>query len=332
MISGTAQADVAVLVVSALKGEFEAGFMGPNGRTKEHVLLARSLGITQLIVAVNKMDGVGWDKARFEEVAGLVGTYLKQMDYKSDSFRFVPLSGLGGANLLENNEEKLKSWYTGPTLVQAIDMFKPAKRNIEKPFRLSITDVYKSPTLGVALGGKIETGVVGVGDKLLVMPLNEICTVKGILTHQKTTKYAVAGDNVDIGTVGQEISFFRVGNYLCDPQHPIKVTKKFRAQILIFATVLPLTKGYQFVLHTQSTSEPAVLSRLISVLDKTSGEVQLRRPRVLGEKQTAMVEITTQHALCLELYADYRKLGSITLRDQGQTIAAGLVTHITQPK
>lgn len=341
MISGTAQADVAILVISTKRGEFEAG-IADHGQTREHILLARTLGVTQLIVAVNKMDTVDWAQERFEEIKKSASQFLHQHAGfpRSAVLAFVPCSGLGGINILPSSAAhttlpaELSRWYSGPSLIDAIDSFKPIKRAMDKPFRLCVTDVYKSQMQGVAVGGKIESGIVAVGDQLLVMPSEELIAVKSVLFHHQTVNWSVAGDNVDLGIVqkGVDTASLRLGDVLCDPEHPIVATTRFRAQVIVFFPPTPITKGYQAVLYTQSTSEPAVISRLVSVLDKTSGAVLKKHPRCLDNQVTAVVEITTQRPVCLELYKDYRRLGSITLRDQGSTIAAGIVVQLIRKK
>ncbi|PIO27823.1 hypothetical protein AB205_0148930 [Aquarana catesbeiana] len=179
MITGAAQADVAALVVDASRGEFEAGFEA-GGQTREHALLVRSLGVTQLAVAVNKMDQVNWQQDRFREVTSKLGHFLKQAGFKDSDVFYVPTSGLSGENLAKCSQiPDLTSWYKGPCLIDQIDSFKAPQRSTDKPFRLCASDVFKDQGSGFCVTGKIEAGYIQTGDRILAMPPNETCTVKG---------------------------------------------------------------------------------------------------------------------------------------------------------
>lgn len=326
MITGAAQADVGVLVVNATKGEFERGFKS-DGQTKEHTLLARSLGVEQLIVAVNKMDTVGWAQSRFDYIKMELEVFLRQAGYSKRNVRFVPISGMKGDNIVELNVKRLQEWYTGPTLVQSIEQFEPVARDHDKPFRMTISDVYQDERLGLAVGGKVEAGVLAGRDKLLVMPIGEICTVKNISRHGERVDWASAGDNVDVGLLDIDPHSLMVGSVLCDPQHPISVCDRVRGRIVVFNVTYPITKGYGVVLHTQSINESAHISKLVSLLDR-SGDVKKRRPRCISDKSTAVVEIRFDRPVCLELFSKYRALGRFTLRDRGRTIACGVVEKL----
>ncbi|KAG8444585.1 hypothetical protein GDO86_009666 [Hymenochirus boettgeri] len=179
MITGAAQADVGILVVDASRGEFEAGFEA-GGQTREHALLVRSLGVTQLAVAVNKMDQVNWQQERFIEVTSKLRHFLKQAGFKESDVAYIPTSGLSGENLIKKSQiSDLTSWYKGPYLLEQIDSFKAPQRSVDNPFGFSASDVFKDQGSGFCVTGKIEAGFVQIGDRLLVMPPNETCTIKG---------------------------------------------------------------------------------------------------------------------------------------------------------
>ncbi|KAM7340751.1 hypothetical protein ACRRTK_001366 [Alexandromys fortis] len=335
MITGAAQADVAVLVVDASRGEFEAGFE-TGGQTREHGLLVRSLGVTQLAVAVNKMD-------------------------QESDVAFIPTSGLSGENLITRSQSsELTTWYKGSCLLEQIDSFKPPQRSIDKPFRLCVSDVFKDQGSGFCVTGKIEAGYVQTGDRLLAMPPNETCTAKGITLHDEPVDWAAAGDHVSLTVVGMDIIKINVGCIFCGPKEPIKACTRFRARILIFNIEVPITKGFPWkreqkalqpakvypecrinakehlasggwvLLHYQTVSEPAVIKRLISVLNKSTGEVTKKKPKLLTKGQNALVELQTQRPVALELYKDFKELGRFMLRYSGSTIAAGVVTEIKE--
>ncbi|XP_005361006.1 HBS1-like protein isoform X1 [Microtus ochrogaster] len=330
MITGAAQADVAVLVVDASRGEFEAGFE-TGGQTREHGLLVRSLGVTQLAVAVNKMDQVNWQQERFQEITGKLGHFLKQAGFKESDVAFIPTSGLSGENLITRSQStELTTWYKGSCLLEQIDSFKPPQRSIDKPFRLCVSDVFKDQGSGFCVTGKIEAGYVQTGDRLLAMPPNETCTAKGITLHDEPVDWAAAGDHVSLTVVGMDIIKINVGCIFCGPKEPIKACTRFRARILIFNIEVPITKGFPVLLHYQTVSEPAVIKRLISVLNKSTGEVTKKKPKLLTKGQNALVELQTQRPVALELYKDFKELGRFMLRYSGSTIAAGVVTEIKE--
>uniref|UniRef100_A0A8C6IEQ0 Hbs1-like (S. cerevisiae) n=1 Tax=Mus spicilegus TaxID=10103 RepID=A0A8C6IEQ0_MUSSI len=330
MITGAAQADVAVLVVDASRGEFEAGFE-TGGQTREHGLLVRSLGVTQLAVAVNKMDQVNWQQERFQEITGKLGHFLKQAGFKESDVAFIPTSGLSGENLTARSQSSdLTTWYKGMCLLEQIDSFKPPQRSIDKPFRLCVSDVFKDQGSGFCVTGKIEAGYIQTGDRLLAMPPNETCTAKGITLHDEPVDWAAAGDHVNLTLVGMDIIKINVGCIFCGPKEPIKACTRFRARILVFNIEVPITKGFPVLLHYQTVSEPAVIKRLISVLSKSTGEVTKKKPKLLTKGQNALVELQTQRPVALELYKDFKELGRFMLRYGGSTVAAGVVTEIKE--
>ncbi|XP_041660710.1 HBS1-like protein isoform X1 [Cheilinus undulatus] len=330
MITGAAQADVAVLVVDASRGEFEAGFEA-GGQTREHALLVRSLGVTQLAVAVNKMDQVNWQQERFQEITSKLGHFLKQAGFKDSDVFYIPTSGLSGENLTTRSSvSELTSWFSGPSLLEQIDAFKAPQRSVDKPFRLCVSDVFKDQGSGFCVTGKIEAGYIQTGDRILAMPPNETCTVKGITLHDEALDWAAAGDHVSLTVTGMDIIKINVGCVFCNPKEPIRVCTRFRARVLLFNIEVPITQGFPVLLHYQTVSEPATIRKLISVLHKSSGEVLKKKPKCLSKGMNAVVEIQTQRPVSLELYKDYKELGRFMLRYVGSTIAAGVVTEIKE--
>ncbi|CAK4621102.1 hypothetical protein LEN26_014384 [Aphanomyces euteiches] len=327
MIAGASQADVAVLVVPAATGEFEASFER-DGQTKEHTLLVRSLGVSQLVVAVNKMDAVNWSQSRFQYIQTTLQTFLSQSGFKLDQLTFVPVSGLSGGNLMTSIDSPDGSWYSGPTLVAAIDGFAPPQRPISKAFRFGISDISKSMSLGQTVTGRIYTGAVAQGDTVLMMPGGIRATIKGIELNGLSVAAASAGDNVDMGIVGIDPSALSVGNILCSVVSPIRMVQRFEAQIMTMPAVeVPLVKGTCLTFHIHSIDEPVHVTRLVSTLKK-SGEVDKKKPRCITRNSSAVVQVTCQRPICLELFAEFRQLGRFTLRDRGVTLAAGIVTEV----
>nr|WRK57540.1 Hbs1 protein [Recilia dorsalis] len=328
MITGAAQADVALLVVDATRGEFETGFES-GGQTREHALLVRSLGVSQIAVAINKLDTVDWNENRFLEIASKLNVFLKQAGFRDKDVTFVPCSGLTGENLITRpTEPALAQWYTGPCLLEVIDKFKVPERPVAKPLRISVNDVFKGTGSGFCVAGRVETGMVQAGDKLLVLPQNEVATVKAISIEEVSTPTAFAGDSMSLTIANYDQQNMAVGYVLCDPTSPVPVTAKFEARIVVFNITVPITKGFSVVLHQQSLAEPAVITKLVAQLHKSSGEVVKRRPRCLTKNSSALVVLETSRPVCVELYRDVKELGRFMLRVGGATIAAGLITKV----
>lgn len=328
MISGAGQADVALLVVDATRGEFETGF-DLGGQTREHAILVRSLGVSQLAVVVNKMDTVNWSETRFSEISQKLGIFLKQAGFRESDVMYVPCSGITGQNLVqEPTENELLKWYTGPCLIDVIDNFRAPERPVTKPFRLSINDIFKGTGSAFCVSGKIETGSLSAGDRILICPTREQAIVKAIALDEMPSQMVYAGDQVSVTLSGVEMQNVAVGYILCDPIRPVPIASKFEARIVIFNVTIPITRGFSVVLHHQSLVEPAVISKIIAQLHKSTGEIVKKHPRCLGNNSSASVEISTSRPIALELYCDCKELGRIMLRTGGVTIAAGLITRI----
>ncbi|XP_068972289.1 protein HBS1 isoform X2 [Bombus flavifrons] len=326
MIIGATQADVALLVVDATRGEFETGF-DSGGQTREHALLLRSLGISQLTVVINKLDTVDWSKERFDEIVSKMSVFLKQAGFK-DNVTFVPCSGLSGENILTKPKEPLSNWYTGPTLVNVINNFKCPERHIDKPFRFSVNDIFKGTGSGFCVSGHVETGMVALGDKVLVLPRNETAVIKGLQIDEVSITNAFAGDQVSLILSGIDQQNVGIGDIICNPQNPVPVTTRFQAHVVVFAVKIPIMKGLPVIIHQQSLVQPAVITKLVAQLHRSTGEIIKKKPRCLPKNSSAIIEITTQNSVCMELYKDIKQLGRIMLRVEGTTIAAGLITKI----
>ncbi|KAG4072217.1 hypothetical protein HA402_007627 [Bradysia odoriphaga] len=328
MISGATQADVALLVVDGTRGEFETGFE-QGGQTREHAMLVKSLGISQLGVVVNKLDTVNWSKERFDEIVSKLSVFLRKTGFKDDDITYIPCSGLTGENLVNPpSDSELVSWYNGPTLIQVIDKFKMPERSIDKPFRMSVSDIYKGTSSGFCVYGRIETGVLRTNDKILVCPLKEQAVVKGITIDDMARTSVFAGDHVAVTLSGVDVSNMSVGCILCDISNPIPMTQRIRARIIVLNIKVPITIGTPVLLHQQSLIEPAAIVKLNAQLNKTTVEVIKKNPRCLGSNSHAVVEIETTKAICIERYDDCKELGRVMLRVGGVTIAAGVVMNI----
>lgn len=328
MITGATQADVALLVVDATRGEFETGFES-GGQTREHALLVRSLGVNQLGVVINKLDTVAWSESRFLEITQKLGTFLKQAGFRESDIVYVPCSGLTGENLVvSSQEDALTAWYKGPCLLDVIDNFKCPERPISKALRMSVNDIYKSTGSGFCVSGRVETGIIEAGDKVLVLPQNEGALVKAVYMDEANVGTGYAGDTVSVTLSNFDLQNISVGHILSEVSSPCPVSSKFEARIVVFNITTPITIGYPVVLHQQSLVESSVITRLLSQVHKTTGEVLKKKPRCLTKNISALVVIETSRPICVELYRDVKELGRFMLRVSGITIAAGLVTKI----
>lgn len=330
MITGAASADAAILVVDATNGEFEAGF-DVGGQTREHAMLVRSLGISQLVVSVNKLDNVNWSKERYNEVVNKLRTFLKQAGFKEADLKFIPCCGLSGENLItKSSQPLLTSWYSGPCLIDVIDSFKAPAKPITKPFRLAVADIFKGLVSGVSVSGRIEAGYIAEGQKLLIMPSNETCVVKSISVDDEKATQAFAGDNVILVLWNTEVSNLAIGSILCDTIHPpCPVCTSFEAKVVIFNTIkIPITPGMPVVIHFNNTSEQAVIKKLVSQLSRSTGQVERKHPRCLVKNTSGVIRIQVSRPICVEVHKDCKELGRFMLRYSGDTIAAGLIDRI----
>lgn len=327
MIGGAVQADAAVLVIEASIGGFEKAFED-GGQTKEHAILLKSLGVHRVIVAVNKMDMVGWDHERFDVISRKVGKFLLKTGFKEKNIVCIPCSGLLGDNILKRSENL--PWFEGQVLVEAIDRIKAPSRDVDSAFRMTVSDIYKSSGLGITVGGTISSGALITGEQLYLMPLKQGVTVKGIQNMQREKlSIALAGDNVEVGIAGvEEIENISVGNVLCDAENCIQVSQRFQAKIVILSTELPIIKGEEVVLFLQHLNLDAYITDLISFVDQTDGTISKKKPRFLIASQSALVLIETALPICIETFQASRDFGRILLRRNGETIAVGIVSEI----
>jgi len=330
MISGAARADVAMLVIDASTGEFEAGFE-TSGQTKEHALLIKSLGVPELIVAVNKLDTVGWAQERYKEISERLGQFLKSLGYRPTDVTYVPCSGLSGENLTAPPKEaQLSQWFQGPTIIQAIDGLKPPTREVSLPTRYCVHDVFKGMGGNMCVSGKLIGGMVKAGDKLLLQPNTLSATVKDVSVGGASVGQAFAGDSAILTLSGLEPEELHVGAFLTDPALPMPHVARMRARVVLFNITVPLIKGSMVDFHYQSSCEQASVAFLESQINKSTGEVVRHKPRVLVRQSAGVIELQLQRPLCVECYQDNKELGRFMLRQQGKTVAAGHILEVLE--
>ncbi|KDR83447.1 hypothetical protein GALMADRAFT_54609 [Galerina marginata CBS 339.88] len=336
MISGASQADCALLVVDATTGEFESGFQ-KGGQTREHLLLVRSLGVSQVIVAVNKLDQVDWSERRYEDISAELRPFLTQSGFQLSKSKFVPVGAMQGVNLVGREglaASSLSKWYSGPTLVELLDELVPPIRDISAPLRIPISNVFKRQSSGATVTGRICGGVVQVGEKLRVLPGDEIAVVKAIEIENQSVAWAASGSNVSLYLMSIDPVNLNVGSVLCPPQELVPLTSVFTARIMVFDIQVPITAGASVELFHHSQDVPATTTKLISTIDRSSGKVLKENPRVLTKGTSAEIQISLRHTqvsgsslttrgIALETFSANKDMGRILIRRGGETIAAG---------
>ena len=329
MITGASEADCAILVVSAKPGETDVA-VAAGGQGREHAFLLRTLGVSQLIVVINKMDDpqVNFSKERFEEVKGIVETLVKGVGYDTKKVRFIPASGWKGDNLAKKSENM--KWYDGPTLLEALDEFSEPEKPINKPLRIPIQDVYSITGAGTVPVGRIETGKMKPNDKIIVMPDGVVGEVKSIETHHTQMPEAFAGDNIGFNVRGIDKKQIKRGDVVGTPDSPPSVAKEFKAQIIVIFHPTAVAPGYTPVLHAHTAQVAATITEFVAKIDPRNGQIVEEKPKFLKNGDSAIVKIRPLRPLCIETFKEYPELGRFALRDMGTTIAAGVVQEITE--
>jgi elongation factor 1-alpha len=330
MITGTSQADVAMLVVSSGRGEFETG-ISETGQTREHALLAFTLGVKQMIVAVNKMDSdtVNYDQGRYNEIKEEVSGYLKRIGYNPDNIPFIPISGWQGDNMLEKSDNL--PWYSGPTLFEALDTVNPPKRPVDKPLRIPLQDVYKIGGIGTVPVGRVETGVVTPGLAVVFAPVGVQTEVKSIEMHHEQMQRAEPGDNIGFNIKGVAAKDIRRG-YVCGEQSndPPVGADDFVANVIILNHPGEIHAGYTPVVDCHTAHIACRFNQLLQKIDKRSGKVLEENPAFVKKGEAVNAVLQPQKKLCVESFKDYAPLGRFAVRDMRQTVAVGVIKTVNK--
>jgi elongation factor 1-alpha len=330
MITGTSQADVAILIIAAGQGEFEAG-ISKEGQTREHALLAFTMGVKQMLVCINKMDSntVNWDQKRYEEIKREVSDYLKKIGYNPDKIPFIPISGWEGDNMLEKSD-KMK-WYTGPCLIEALDSLEPPKRPKDKPLRLPLQDVYKIGGIGTVPVGRVETGVLKPGMVLTFAPMNLTTECKSVEKHHTQMEEAVPGDNVGFNVKNLSVKELRRGYVASDSKNdPAKDTENFLAQVIVLNHPGQIQNGYAPVLDCHTSHIACKFDHIESKIDRRTGKVMEEEPKAIKSGDAAMVRMVPQKPMCVEAFNSYPPLGRFAVRDMKQTVAVGVIKEVAK--
>ncbi len=328
MITGASEADAAVLVVSAKKGEEDVA-LGPGGQAREHAFLLRTLGVTQLVACINKMDDqtVKYSEQRYNEAKQDIENLLKTVGYDIKKINFIPISGWTGENEVKASTNM--PWYKGPTLLQALDLFVEPPKPTDKPLRLPIQDVYTITGVGTVPVGRVETGKFKVGETISIMPEGLTAEVKSIETHHTPMQEAQAGDNIGFNLRGVAKTDFRRGSVIGPGNAPATIAKEFLAQIIVVFHPTAIAPGYTPVLHAHTAQVAATITEIVAKIDPRTGQATEEKPKTIKTGDSAIVRITPLRPIVLETFKDYPELGRFALRDMGSTVAAGIVREIT---
>jgi elongation factor 1-alpha len=326
MITGASQADSAFLVIDANKGI--------EPQTQEHLWLLRTMGVQNVCVAVNKMDSAGYDEGKYNKVKEDASALLKTVGYNVEKISFVACSGLKGDNIVKKSENM--AWYKGPTIKEQFDLFPKPELPTALSMRMPVQDVYEITGIGTVPVGKIETGIMKVGQKVKVLPgrtgKGVDGEVKSIEMHHESMPEAVAGDNVGINIRGVGKKDIARGDVICEASNPVPVVEEFIANIVVINHPTVLAKGYTPVFHVHTAQVPCQFVELIEQIDPRTGQVVKQNPDFLKNGDAAKVKIKPQGNLCLETQKDNAFMSRFAIRDAGQTVAAGMCTEIVKKK
>ena len=319
MITGASQADAAVLVVAATDGVM--------AQTREHAILANVLGIKQIVVGINKMDAVKFEQSKFEEVKKGVSELLKGLGWKVEGIQFVPYSALEGSNIAK--KPTTMPWYNGPTLLDAINSFTVPPKPTDKPLRLPIQDVFSISGFGTVPVGRVETGLMKPGDKVVLMPSGLSAEVKSIEMHHKQLQQAEPGDNVGFNIKGVEKKDIKRGDVVGSPSNPPTVAAEFTAQIIVLHHQNVIARGYTPVFHVHTAQIACTITDILEKKDPKTGQVLEKNPETIKTGDIAVIKVKPTKPLVIEKAADFPQLGSFAIRDMGETVGAGKVIEVT---
>merc|ERR1712224_685687 len=340
MITGTSQADCGVLIIAAGTGEFEAG-ISKNGQTREHALLAYTLGVKQLIVGVNKMDSTEppYSGARFDEIIKEVQSFIKKVGYNPAAVAFVPISGWHGDNMLEPSTNM--SWYKGwevtrkqgnakgTTLLEALDAIIPPARPTDKPLRLPLQDVYKIGGIGTVPVGRVETGIIKPGMVITFAPNQLTTEVKSVEMHHEALPEAVPGDNVGFNVKNVSVKDIRRGNVASDFKNdPAKEAVSFNAQVIVMEHPGQISNGYTPVLDCHTAHIACKFVDITEKIDRRTNKKTEDNPKFVKRNDACKAILEPTKPMCVENFKEYAPLGRFAVRDMRQTVAVGVIEAV----
>merc|ERR1712048_1172760 len=313
------------LVIDSSQGGFEAG-ISKDGQTREHALLAYTLGVKLMIVACNKMDDktVNYDEARYKEIKQEVSGYLKKVGYKPLKIPFVPISGWAGDNMIDKS--KNMNWYKGPYLLEALDNVNPPKRPIDKALRLPLQDVYKIGGIGTVPVGRVETGVIKPGIHAAFAPSKVVAEIKSVEMHHESLPQAVPGDNVGFNVKNVAVKDLRRGYVASDSKaSPATGAASFKAQVIVMNHPGQISNGYSPVLDCHTAHVACKFAQIEEKMDRRSGKKLEDNPKFVKTGDACIVNLEPTKPLCVESFTDFPPLGRFAVRDMRQTVAVGVI-------
>jgi len=326
MITGASQADAAFLTVAAKEGV--------QPQTKEHLWLLRTMGVDQLAVLINKMDTVDYKEEAFNKVKEELTNLLKMVGFKPESVTFLAVSALMGDNIVKKSDKM--PWYKGPTVIEQFDKFEEPKKPTDLPMRMPLQDVYDITGIGTVPVGKIETGIMKVGQKVIVLPGRSGKGVEGevrsIEMHHEQLQEAVAGDNVGINIRGVGKKDVARGDVVCEASKPATIAEEFTAQIAVINHPTVIAQGYTPVFHVHTAQVPCQFVELIEKIDPKTGQAIPGKPDFLKNGDVAKVRIKPAGNLVIEKQADNPHMARFAIRDAGATVAAGVCIDLVEKK
>ncbi len=323
MITGASQADAAILVVSVKDGIQE--------QTKEHVYLSKVLGIKQLIIALNKMDAVGYDEKKFNEAKEAVSKLLSSVGFKVADIPFVPVSAYVGDNVFKRSEKM--SWYKGGSLYETLDStIKPIERPVNKPLRMSIQSILNITGVGSVVTGKIETGVMKPNDKVIIEPSGVPGEIKSIEMHHKQLPQAIPGDNIGVSIRGVEKKNVKKGDMIGKPDSPPTVAKEFTGQIIVLQHPTVMTKGYTPVFHLHTAHVAGKIIEIVKKIDPKTGSEVTTDKELLRTGDAAIIKVQPLQPVVIEKQSEFPELAKFAIRDMGKTVAAGICIDLVKAK
>ncbi|MEM7824550.1 MAG: translation elongation factor EF-1 subunit alpha [Candidatus Aenigmatarchaeota archaeon] len=325
MITGASQADASIFVISAKPGE------GIQEQTKEHAWLMKVLGINQIIVVLNKMDAANYDQKRFEEVKEEATKLLQGIGYKVSEIPFIPISAYNGENITKKSDKM--PWYNGPTLLEALDQYiKEPEKPLDKQLRLPVQDVYSITGVGTVPVGRVETGVMKVGDTIIFEPAHVTGEVKSIEIHHQQLQQAVPGDNVGFNVRGVTKEQIKKGDVVGHPSNPPTVASEFIAQIVVLQHPTVITAGYTPVFHAHTAAVACTIEEIIAKIDPKTGQVIQEKPDFIKTGDAARIRVRPLKPMVIEKQSEFPQLARFAIRDMGMTIAAGIVLDVVKAK
>ncbi|MFH1977902.1 MAG: translation elongation factor EF-1 subunit alpha [Candidatus Aenigmatarchaeota archaeon] len=321
MITGASQADAAILIVSVKDSIQE--------QTKEHVYLSKVLGIKQIVVAINKMDAIGYEEAKFNKVKEEVTKLLQSVGYDVSKIPFVPVSAWIGDNVVKKSDKM--AWYKGDTLVATLDATIVApEKPVDKPLRMPIQDVYNITGVGAVPVGRIETGVMKPGDKVIFNPSGTLAEIKSIEMHHKQLAKAGPGDNIGFNVRGAGKKDIKKGDVVGHTTNPPTIAKEFTGQIIVLEHPTVVTKGYTPVFHMHTAHVACKIVEIIKKIDPKTGETIAENPDTLRSGDAAVIRVVPTQPVSVEKQADFPQLAKFAIRDMGKTVAAGIIIDLVK--